>query len=51
MTKTVRLKLESDKISFAARIENECDVMLAAGFKLASSFVVNDDLVLIFQKL
>lgn len=50
MTKTVRLKIDSNEISFASRIENECDLMAAAGFKLAASFVIGADLVLIFQK-
>lgn len=50
MTKTVRLKIDSNEISFAVTIENECNVMFAAGFRLASSFVVNNDLILIFQK-
>jgi hypothetical protein len=50
MTKTVRLKIDSNEISFATRIENECDVMAAAGYKLAASFVVAADLILIFQK-
>jgi hypothetical protein len=50
MTKTIRLKIDADGISLATRIENECNVMAAASFKLASSFVVGDDLILIFQK-
>jgi hypothetical protein len=51
MTKILRIKIDVNEISFALRIENECDVMLAAGFKLATSFVLSDDLVLIFQKI
>jgi hypothetical protein len=50
MTKTVRLKIDSNEISFSATIENECNAMFAAGYRLASSFVVNTDLILIFQK-
>jgi hypothetical protein len=50
MTKIIRLKIEADAISFATRIENECNVLATVNFKLASSFVIGDDLILIFQK-
>jgi hypothetical protein len=48
MTKTVRLKIDE---TIATAIENECDVMLVAGFRLAGCFALADDLVLIFQKI
>lgn len=50
MTKVVRIKIDSNEISFAAAIENECSVMAAVGYKLASSVVIGENLVMIFQK-
>lgn len=50
MTQVVRVKINADKQAFNVTIENECNVRLAAGFTLATSFVLGDDLVLIFQK-
>ena len=36
--------------SLADRIVNICEVNLPAGYKLATSFVVDDNVFLIFQK-
>lgn len=49
MTQVVRIKIVADKQALNVTIENECNVRLAAGFRLAASFVVGDDLILIFQ--
>lgn len=53
MTQVVRLKLSNlstDESAANKAIENECNVRLAAGFRLATAFVVAGDLVLVFQK-
>lgn len=39
------------KKPLADRINALCDVQLAAGFKLAATFVNDDNLFLVFQKL
>lgn len=49
MTKVIRIKLSTTP-QLNEAIENECTVRQAAGFRLAASFVIGDDLVLIFQK-
>ena len=48
MTKILRIKLSTTP-QLNEAIENECNVHSAAGYRLASSFVIGDDLVLIFQ--
>lgn len=47
MTKVVRVAIDAN---LNASIEAECVVRQAAGFVLASSFVLGTELVLIFQK-
>lgn len=48
-TQTRRIPIV-DATPLEDRINNECDVMLAAGFKLATATVVADQMLLIFQK-
>jgi hypothetical protein len=48
MTQVVRLKMTAPG-ALDVLITNECNVRLAAGFKLAAAFPMGDDLVLIFQ--
>jgi hypothetical protein len=50
MTQVVRIKINADKLAFNTTIENECNVRLAAGFRLSTAFAMGDDLVLIFQQ-
>lgn len=47
-TQVVRLKMTTPAALDVA-IQNECNVRLAAGFRLATAFAMGDDLVLIFQ--
>jgi len=49
-TQTLRLALNDPVQPLDVRINNLCDVELAAGFKLAATFVYADNLFLIFQK-
>jgi hypothetical protein len=52
MTQVVKMSLVIDPQwpPLDKQIENECNVRLAAGYSLASSFIVGTDLILIFQK-
>jgi len=50
-TQTLRLPLNDPTRPLDDRVNTLCDVELAAGFKLAATFVVGDQLFLIFQKL
>lgn len=49
-TQTRRIPLTDPAGSLEDRINNECDVMLAAGFKLAAATAVQDQLLMVFQK-
>lgn len=49
MTQVVRLAITADTRALNVSIENECNVRLAAGYRLATAFQVGDDLVLVFQ--
>lgn len=48
-TDVVRIPLV-DAVPLERRIEELCDVQLAAGFKLAAMTVIVDDVLLVFQK-
>lgn len=50
-TQTLRLPLIDPAGTLADRTNTLCDVQLAAGWQLASTFVYGDQLYLIFQKL
>jgi hypothetical protein len=50
MTQVVRVKITAEKQAFNVTIENECNVRLAAGYRLSTAFQMGEDLVLIFQK-
>ena len=45
-----RVTVEAD-VPLDKRIEDLCDVMLAAGFQLSALTFVGDEVLLIFQKL
>lgn len=49
-TRVFRLNLSTTN-DIAAALTTACDKQLAEGFRLASTFVWNTDLILIFQKL
>ncbi len=48
--KTRVFRIELDQEDLANVIATKCDTQLAQGFKLASTFVVDDELILIFQQ-
>lgn len=48
-TQTRRLPIVDATSPLETRIANECEVMLAAGFKLAAAVAVGDQMLLIFQ--
>lgn len=49
-TQTLRLPINAPGKLLPDRINELCDVQLAAGFKLSATFVYADNLFLIFQK-
>jgi len=49
-TQTLRLPISDTATPLSDRIDTLCDVQLAAGFVLAASFVIGNQLYLIFQK-
>lgn len=48
-TQTRRLPIVDATTPLETRIANECEVMLAAGYRLAAATVVGDQMLLIFQ--
>lgn len=48
-TKVFRIQLENEAVALEQQIVALCEVQRAAGYRLASTFTIGSDLILIFQ--